>query len=351
MSMRARRVVQLLAAGALALTVMLVPARARAQAVLLDGPAGQVFSSITPSFAFRAINLGPGRPLLVTLQLSTTLDFTGVVFDSSFATPDTTFTIQITRPLPSGAALYARARARAFAGPEIASTVTGPFLVPVWLTLVDPNSTRGNTFSIRRPLFVWKSARVLPSVGPWRYDIELTSGVGKPEIAAAGLTDTTYRPNIDLQANTSYRWSVRAWLPGGESVRVGSIGSFIITDRPVPPTTLLFQNFPNPFPSESSFFTCFWFDVSQSGSTVSLDVLDLRGSLVKRIVPTSDGVSKFDIGRYGRGLPGSGSNCDNRFTWDGTATDGRVVAPGIYLARFTTDRGGATVLRIVFRGR
>jgi hypothetical protein len=198
---------------------------------------------------------------------------------------------------------------------------------------------------------VWKSARVLPSVGPWRYDLELTSGVGKPEIAAAGLTDTTYRPNIDLQASTSYRWSVRAWLPGGESIRVSSIGSFVITDLPIPATTLLFQNFPNPFPSDNSFFTCFWFDVSQNGSTVSLDVLDLRGILVKRIVPAADGVTTFAAGRYGRGIPGASSNCDNRFTWDGTATDGRVVAPGVYLARFTTDRGGTTVRRIVFKGR
>lgn len=349
--MRVRRVVPLLAAGVLAAAAVLMPARVRAQAVFLEGPPGQSFSSVTPSLAFRALGLGAGRPVLVTIQLSTTLDFTSVVFDSSFATPDTIVTVQITRPLPSNSALYMRATARAFAGPGYQSTVTGPYLVPTWLSLVDPNSPQGNSFSIRRPLFVWKSARVLPSVGPWRYDIELTSGVGRPEIAAVGLTDTTFRPNIDLQANTSYRWSVRAWLPGGESMRQQSVATFVITDPPLPATTLLFQNFPNPFPSASSFFTCFWFDVGQGGAKVSLEVTDLRGVLVRRIVPAADGVSQFDAGRYGRGLPGSGSNCDNRYTWDGTATDGHVVAPGIYLARFTTDRGGATVRRIVFRGR
>jgi len=144
---------------------------------------------------------------------------------------------------------------------------------------------------------------------------------------------------------------VRASLGNGESVRVASVGSFVITDPPLPTTTLLYQNFPNPFPSAASFVTCFWFDVGAPGARVALDVLDLRGNLVKNIVPGSDGVSRFDAGRYGRGAAGSASNCDNRFVWDGTGTDGRTVAPGVYLARFRADGGAPTFRRIVFRGR
>lgn len=85
--------------------------------------------------------------------------------------------------------------------------------------------------------------------------------------------------------------------------------------------------------------------------SVSLDVLDLRGNLVKRIVPADDGVGRFDAGRYGRGAPGTSSNCDNRFVWDGTAADGRTVAPGVYLARFRTASGPPTYRKIVFNGR
>ncbi|MCA0376606.1 MAG: hypothetical protein LCH84_13220 [Gemmatimonadetes bacterium] len=344
---RGRGIAALLTTVVSLLGVSLAARPAGAQAVLLDGPSGATFSSVTPSFGFRAIGLGPGRPLLVTLQLSTTLDFTGVVFDSSFTTPDTVLTIQVTRPLPHEAGLYVRARARAFAGPLVESTVTGPFAVPSWLTLITPNSPTGNSFAIRRPLFVWRSARILPSVGPWRYDLELTSA-GRPELAVVGLTDTTFRPTTDLQANTSYRWSVRAWLPSGESIRLPSLGTFVITDPPLPTTTLLFQNFPNPFPSPSVFFTCFWFDVGQQGASLALEVLDARGTLVKTIVPKG---TRFEAGRYGRGLPGGESNCDNRYTWDGTANDGRVVTPGVYLARFSPDNAAPTFRRIVFKGR
>jgi hypothetical protein len=37
--------------------------------------------------------------------------------------------------------------------------------------------------------------------------------------------------------------------------------------------------------------------------------------------------------------------------WDGTAGDGRTVAPGVYLARFTANNAAPIFRRIVFRGR
>jgi hypothetical protein len=322
----------------------------RAQIVVLDGPTGVDLPSATPTLQFRASGLGPARPLEVRIQISTTPDFVGLVLDSIITSTDTAFTVQVTRLLPSEGAVYWRARARALAGLVYESAITGPRTVPPWLQLVTPNSPTGNSFDLRRPQFVWRSARVTAATGPWRYDVELTSA-GRPEVGVSGLSDTTFRPTIDLQANTSYRWSVRAYLRNGESIRVGSAGSFVITDPPLPTTTLLYQNFPNPFPSESAFATCFWFDVGEAGATVSLDVLDLRGNLVKTIVPASDGVRDFAPGRYGRGLAGSASNCDNRFVWDATASDGRTVAPGVYLARFRAGAAAPTFRRIVFLGR
>lgn len=321
-----------------------------AQRVVFDGTPPGVLPSITPLLQLRAEGLGPDRPLLVNVQFSLTADFAQVVFDTAFTKTDSVFAVQITRPLPSEAVLYWRARVRAFAGPIVESAVIGPRTVPAWLRLVSPNSPAGDGFEIRRPQFVWRSAPVLASLGPWTYELELLN-TGRPDLAVAGLRDTTYRPTNDLQANTSYRWNVRASLPGGASIRAYSVGSFVITDPPLPTTTLLFQNFPNPFPTASAFSTCFWFDVGEPGATISLDVLDLRGNLVKSVVPGGDGVQTFAPGRYGRGLPGASSNCDNRFVWDGTASDGRIVAPGVYIARFRANTGATTIRRIVFTGR
>lgn len=331
-------------------STLALPTIAHAQSVLLEGPSGLNFPSITPLLTVRSAGLGPDRPLLVNVQLSNTPDFTQIVFDSAFTKTDTVFAVQITRPLASDAQLYLRARVRAFAGPIFDSPVVGPKVVPTWLRLVTPNSPAGDGFDVRRPQLVWSSAPVVSAAGPWRYDVEITSG-GRPDVAVAGLRDSTWRPLVDLQANTSYRWNVRAYLPGGETTRQFSLGSFVITDPPLPTTTLLFQNFPNPFPTGTAFNTCFWFDVGTPGADISLDVLDLRGNLVKPIVPGNDGVRRFEAGRYGRGVPGAASNCDNRFVWDGTASDGRTVAPGIYLARFRAGNGAPTFRRIVFNGR
>mgnify|MGYP001764782685 CR=1 FL=1 len=327
----------------------LAPSALRAQTVVVEGPTQPVLTTLTPALLVRAIGLGPSRPIQYNLQVSTTPDFTALVLDSTFNSGDSTLTVQITRPLPSEATVYWRVAARSFLGPQALSNSSGARQVPAWLTLVSPNSPLGNAFDVRRPLLVWKTAPVAAATGPWRYDLEITVA-GRPEVAA-NLRDTTFRSFTDLQANTSYRWNVRASLPSGASIRVYSQGSFVITDPPLPTATLLYQNFPNPFPSAVAMATCFWFDVGKDDTGVSLDVLDLRGNLVRRIVPADDGVTRFDAGRYGRGAPGASSNCDDRFTWDGTATDGRTVAPGVYLARFRANNGSPTFRKIVFTGR
>jgi hypothetical protein len=327
----------------------LAPSTLPAQAVIVEGPNQQVLPTLTPALLVRAVGFGASVPLQYSVQVSTTADFASLVLDSTFTANDTTLTVQITRPLPSEATVYWRVGASSFSGAQATSNSSGARRVPPWLTLVVPNSALGSSFDIRRPQFVWRAAPVSAATGQWRYDLEITVG-GRPEVAA-NLRDTTFRPFNDLQASTSYSWNVRASLPGGESIRVYSLGSFVITDPALPTTTLMFQNFPNPFPSPVAQATCFWFDVGEGGARIALDVLDLRGNLVKRIVPADDGMTRFDAGRYGRGAPGASSNCDNRFVWDGTATDGRTVAPGVYLARFRANDGSPTFRRIVFRGR
>jgi hypothetical protein len=117
-----------------------------------------------------------------------------------------------------------------------------------------------------------------------------------------------------------------------------------------PPINLLYQNFPNPFPGTTSRVTCFWFDLAQRSDNVTLAVYDLRGRLVRTIVPSASVPSTLDAGYYGRSANSSGAGgCDARFTWDGKGSDGRGVPPGVYLVRLHAGNAWQTK-KIVFRG-
>jgi hypothetical protein len=113
-----------------------------------------------------------------------------------------------------------------------------------------------------------------------------------------------------------------------------------------PTVTLLYQNFPNPFPSQSSGVTCIWFDLHRP-TLVRLTVHDIRGVRVRTVVPSFSLSGFFLPGRYGRGATGSG--CDARFTWDGRADDGSVAPTGVYLIRLQTDYTSA-YKKALFRG-
>ena len=118
-----------------------------------------------------------------------------------------------------------------------------------------------------------------------------------------------------------------------------------------PRATLLYQNFPNPFPSDGILTTCVWFDLARA-SDVQIQVLDIRGNVVRTLVPSDGAAGQLPAGRYGRGtgdVP-NGFGCDGRFIWDGTAADGRLVPTGVYLLRLRAD-GADRVRRMLFLGR
>jgi len=333
---------------ALAATALCVTA-ARAQSVVLTAPVDPSLNTITPLVSVRAAGFGTSRPLRFTVQVSTTADFSsGVVLDSAFTSVDSIVAVQITRPLPSDATVYLRAIVESPSGSPILSAVIGPKHIPQWLTLLKPNSPSGDILEVRQPLFVWRSAAVTPKTGTWTYDLDITTN-GLTAVAAGGLRDTAFRPPIELQANTSYRWSIRATLGTAAIVKQSSIGSFLIIDPALPTTTIFYQNFPNPFPSANAFATCFWFDLGSPGGHVSIDILDMRGNFVRSVVSAFDQTLSFPPGRYGRGLPGAGSNCDNRFVWDGTAANGRIVASGVYLVRFKVGNSAPIFRKALFR--
>ena len=108
------------------------------------------------------------------------------------------------------------------------------------------------------------------------------------------------------------------------------------------------QNFPNPFPTPTRAATCIWFDLAQPGE-VTLDILNLRGGVVRRLIPGSDFPAFLPAGRYGRGNTGTGL-CDPRLTWDGRADDGDWLPAGVYLYKLKFG-GVIQFKRIVYRGR
>lgn len=221
---------------------------------------------------------------------------------------------------------------------------------PAWATLETLDNPAGTTIRDFRPEFRWTSPEAPAPPGPFQYDIRVTrADNGQVEVAADSLVATSYLPEFDLERNTPYRWSVTARL-GADFETVMSRGTFVIVDDTSPPVTVLFQNFPNPFPRPSTGqqTTCLWFDLAVEG-VVRLEILDLRGLRIRRLIPRDDLGPVLRPGRYGRpevGDPG----CDTRFSWDGTTETGVTVNPGVYLAKLTTAEG-VFFKRIVFTGQ
>jgi hypothetical protein len=141
------------------------------------------------------------------------------------------------------------------------------------------------------------------------------------------------------------RRAALAWaLLAGPSVVYAQVGD-------PPRTTILYQNFPNPFPVPGLLATCVWFDLARA-SDVLIQVLDLRGNVVRTLVPSAGISGQLALGRYGRGsgdIP-DGFGCDGRLVWDGTAADGSIVPTGVYLLRMRAD-GADVVRRMLFLGR
>jgi hypothetical protein len=347
--LRALAPARLVACACVALAVCGAPRMLRAQGVIIAGPSEAKLTTVAPSFSVRAVNFPvSARPLRYTVYV--TLNSTGdspYVDEIPFESTDTIVNIVVRHLLPANKSVYWKARVTLPNGAFYESAIVGPKAVPPWLTLISPNSPNGDQFTTtRRPPFVWKSPRVDPQFGPWVYELQILNN-GRAEVATTITGDTVYRPTVELQANTPYTWQIRASVNDGESVTATSVSTFLILDAALPTTTVFYKNFPNPFPSASSFATCFWFDIGAGGAKVKLDIVDLRGNLVQTVVNDQT----FTTGAYGRGAEGSGSNCDNRFTWDGRSSTGRIVAAGVYLARFSANGRTPTFVKIKFNGR
>ena len=311
-------------------------------------PRDTLLSDVTPTFAWRAQQPVGFDPVGFRLRVALDTGLVRLLLDTVTAASSVTMPAGV-RP---GSRLYWRLDASSPLGVRDSTALQGPFRAPAWTTLVTFAAPGGASTRDSQPTFVWRPTLVTAPLGPYRYDVAIYPASGTPAQAVAvarGLSDTTYRPPRPLERSLPLRWRVVAHL-GADSAVATSPGSFVVVDVAAPATTLLFQNFPNPFPSPSTGLTgtCIWFDIARPGD-VTLAIYDLRGRLVRRLAPSSTVTPVLEAGQYGRPRGETASSCDPRFVWDGRDEAGAYVRPGVYLYRLTAP-GFRDAKRIVFLG-
>lgn len=307
-------------------------------------PSAGPLPTITPTFAW-TVGTVPVSATPVTYRVR-------IGRDSTFAAPlvdrlTTAQSLAIPQALKTGAVFW-RVEANAASGETATSGVIGPIIVPSWATLTALSNPAGMVIDTAQPRFSWRPAQLASPPGPLTFDLEIQRvATSTIDFTAPGLTDTTFDLTQPLERNTAYRWLLVVHA-GTDTSIIRSQGSFLVVDLGMPTATLLYQNFPNPFPAAGRDSTCLWFDLAISGS-VELDILDLRGNRVRRFVPGPDFFGVLAPGRYGRGSGGTGI-CDPRLMWDGRADDGHPLPAGVYLAKLKAP-GLLVFKRIVFRGK
>ncbi|HTT66738.1 MAG TPA: S8 family serine peptidase [Gemmatimonadales bacterium] len=313
-------------------------------------PLDSNLASITPTFSWDAGTPPFGSsPDTFELQVAVDTGFATIILD----TTATGSAVTLTRAPQPLTRLFWRLTARSALGTSEAIHRIGPLVVPPWVTLLTLDAPGGESIRDSQPLFAWHAPLAATPPGPLTFDLTVfpaSDGPGNPAVAVRGLTDTTYRPSQPLERNLPYRWQIVAHLGPIDSVVTTSRGTFLLLDQSAPATTILFQNFPNPFPNRGLGVstTCIWFDIATPGD-VRLEIFDLRGRLVRRLVPSSQVPGTLDVGRYGRPSGDAAGTCDTRLAWDGKDDTGAYVRPGVYLYRLTAP-GFQNTKRIVYLG-
>jgi subtilisin family serine protease len=313
--------------------------------VLASPGPDSILPSITPTFSWGTPGVPPfGLPVTYRLTITRT-DTVPPLLDTTLQGTQAT----LRQPQPPGAHLRYALRATGADTAVLTLAPVAAYRVPAWADLLTLDEPAGSTIRDPRPTFRWSAPAVLSPPGPFKFDVEIfRTDTREVVFRAAGLDTMSYTPPSDLELNTPYRWRVRSHL-ASDTATTESRGAFLVVDASIPPVTLLFQNFPNPFPNPAIglWATCFWFDLATTG-TVRLEILDLRGHLVHRLIPPAF-TDPLPAGRYGRPGPAGGGRCDPSLEWDGRAEDGELVPQGIYLAKLVTP-DGTFFKRMVFLG-
>ncbi|HET7249079.1 MAG TPA: S8 family serine peptidase [Gemmatimonadales bacterium] len=308
-------------------------------------PLPPALASITPDFAWSAGAIpGFAQPVTYRLRIARDSTFTTTVVDTQLSVAQ----YPLRRPQKPGAPLFWRVEAVSATAESASTGVVGPIAVPAWARLTSLADTGGSATPDTQPTFTWSPTAIASPPGPLHYDVFVfRTNLPIPTFGAGGLTDTVFQIPRPLQRNATYRWELIVHA-GADTSRIAAPRPFVILDVGAPPATILYQNFPNPFPSATQAATCIWFDLA-TPSQVELDVLTLRGGVVRHVLPNASVPAILAPGRYGRGTTG-GNLCDERFTWDGRADDGEWLPAGVYLYKLKVG-GLIQFKRLVYLGR
>jgi subtilisin family serine protease len=308
------------------------------------GP-GNTLTTLGPTFTWEAPLRHPAISALFRLEIASDPAFTNVVYADTIR--DRT-TLTMTRPLRPGSYFW-RVVATAFPGITRITPVAGPFVMPDWVRLTTLNLPQ-NPPQSSTPTFTWQPLEASPPIGPLTFEVQvLNAQTGRVVQTINAGTNTSVTPTNALAPNITYNWRVIArTAPQIGMADTTAGGNFLVDTDEHPPATLLYQNFPNPFPRPELALseTQIWFDVT-TRTEIDLAIYDLRGRLVKRLIPAepSCGAVFLEPGQYGRGDDDSDACVLTR--WDGRAQSGEQVGRGVYILRL---RAGGTdqVKRIVY---
>jgi hypothetical protein len=299
-----------------------------------------LLTTLAPLFTW---NVAPGPrgfgSVLYRVQVATDPQFATVVFTDTVRDASS---LMARRPIPPAPVLYWRVVASTQAGVTRTGTASQSFGGPGWVRLVEPDPSQVTSVNTPRPTLRWSPLASPPPIGHLVYDLEILSNeTGQPvQPAMRNLTTSSVQLANPLVPNTAYRWRVIVRTQPGAVDTVESRNPFVVTSDTLPPATLLYQNFPNPFPQPNlgTTATQVWFDLAVP-SAVELVVLDLGGRLVKRLTPSdpSCGTVTLDPGTYGRSGPFEEDDPCVGTSWDGTDASSDTMPRGVYILRLRTN--------------
>jgi hypothetical protein len=305
-------------------------------------------TTIVPRFSWFAPLIHPSmRPIRYTVEVARDSQFQQIVYTESI---EETFQHTALRPLPPMDRAWWRVVARSPQG-IVRRTLPQPsFRVPAWVRLLTLNEGEAVFTSDARPQLDWAPLAAPAPIGPFTYDVQVISVATNQVVQQVrNLGTASVRVPEPLTPNQAYRWRVIARTQGGAADTVQSNAPFVYISDEAPPATILYQNFPNPFPNFAApgSGTRIWFDLARDGP-VSLSVLDLRGRLIRQLIPARPdcGTVTLRAGLYGRAgqviNSGVGEGCALT-SWDGRDERGQVAGRGVYVLRL--QAGGLTQVR------
>lgn len=303
---------------------------------LLPTDAQGRLTSIAPRFSWSVPQVHPDmRPIVYRLEIARDSQFTQMVFSDTITE---SFVYDARAPMRPMEAGWWRVVGESPLGVRRASTPQR-FSVPEWVRLLTLNESRTMFINETRPELSWAPLSA-GRFGRFTYDVQVLTPAGAVVQNIRNVTQSSVRVPELLTPNASYRWRVIARTDMGVSDTVESMSPFVIVSTEAPPTTILYQNFPNPFrDAGNGEVTRIWFDLARA-SPVDLAVYDSRGRLVRQLIPATPSCGPLILPPrlYGReeDIPGVDPACA-LVSWDGRDHRGDRVPRGIYMLRLRAD--------------